>query len=188
MRARSRPGGESSAAYVSIYEVVRGIPPGRVATYGQIAELAGFPGQARMVGYALHALGEDHTVPWQRVINARGEISRRGDREWERFQRTLLEEEAVSFNTSGRVDLQKYRWRPGGDPESRSSGGLHGRIRIGPARPPGAVNIQLRLPVPSPVERPAEYGGHGFPHIGYSVFSADLVIHQDGDTLPPLST
>jgi methylated-DNA-protein-cysteine methyltransferase-like protein len=69
-----------------------------------------------MAGYALSALAGDHSVPWQRVINARGEISRRGDREWERFQRTLLEEEGVSFNTAGRVDLRAFRWRPTGDP------------------------------------------------------------------------
>lgn len=71
------------------------------------------PSQARLVGYALNALTGDHLVPWQRVVNARGEISRRGDREWERFQRTLLEEEGVTFSASGRVDLQEHRWRPG---------------------------------------------------------------------------
>ena len=108
-RPRSDAGSE---LYQAIYKVVRRIPRGRVATYGQVASLAGIPSQARMVGYALNALSGDHPVPWQRVINARGEISRRGDREWERFQRSLLREEGVCFSAAGRVDLQTFRWKP----------------------------------------------------------------------------
>ncbi|MEN8143539.1 MAG: MGMT family protein [Gemmatimonadota bacterium] len=109
------PGSRSAATYDSIYAEVRRIPRGRVATYGQIARLAGYPSQARMVGYALNALSGDDSVPWQRVINARGEISRRGDREWERWQRTLLEEEGIAFSASGRVDLNTFRWKPADD-------------------------------------------------------------------------
>lgn len=99
--------------YAHIYRVVRRIPRGRVATYGQVAELAGIPGQARQVGYALNALPDQATVPWQRVINARGEISPRADPGLvEHVQRALLEAEGVQFDDTGRIDLTRYRWKP----------------------------------------------------------------------------
>ena len=105
-------GDPSGERYPRIYAVVQRIPHGRVATYGQIAALAGFPGQARQVGYALHSLPEGSEVPWQRVINARGEVSLRSEAGWEHYQRHLLEEEGVVFNDAGRVDLDRYRWEP----------------------------------------------------------------------------
>ena len=98
--------------YTRIYAVVRRIPRGRVATYGQVARLAGLPGHARLVGYALHAL-EDGGVPWQRVINARGEISPRSIGGPELLQRQLLEREGVSFDARGRVSLARQRWKRG---------------------------------------------------------------------------
>ena len=85
-----------------IYAVVRAIPRGTVATYGQVAERAGYPGHARQVGYALHALPPGTTVPWHRVINARGEVSARADGEV-LTQRLLLEREGVRFDARGRV-------------------------------------------------------------------------------------
>ena len=100
-----------SETYQRIYRVVRRIPRGRVATYGQVAELAGFPRQARMVGYALHAL-EDDAVPWQRVINARGQISPRAWPGAEIAQRRMLEAEGVRFDRAGRIDLGRFAWRP----------------------------------------------------------------------------
>lgn len=101
------------SAYEAIYRVVRAVPAGRVATYGQIAALAGIPGHARQVGYALHALPDGSKVPWQRVINARGEVSPRSGPGWEEgFQRHLLEEEGVRFDRRGRVDLATYQWDP----------------------------------------------------------------------------
>ncbi len=66
---------DSPTTYQLIYATVRQIPRGHVATYGQIAELAGLPRQARQVGYALHALPEKTTVPWHRVVNPQGKIS-----------------------------------------------------------------------------------------------------------------
>ncbi len=89
--------------------MVRRIPHGQVATYGQVAELAGLGGHARQVGYALHALRDDE-VPWHRVINAQGRVSARGEREYERYQRELLEEEGVEFDQRDRVDLERYGW------------------------------------------------------------------------------
>ena len=101
-----------SDRYGRIYRVVQRIPRGRVATYGQVAKLAGLPGQARLVGYALHALDEQD-VPWQRVINARGAISARSFEGPERAQRQLLEREGIRFDTEGRVPLARYRWAKG---------------------------------------------------------------------------
>ena len=98
-----------------IYQVTRRIPKGRVATYGQVAALAGLPGHARLAGYALFNLPEhlDGEVPWQRVINARGEISYSESRRGGDFlQRELLEQEGVEFNERGKVDLGRYGWKP----------------------------------------------------------------------------
>jgi len=96
-----------------VYELVRRIPEGRVATYGQIAGLAGFPRHARQVGYALAGLkGRESDVPWHRVVNAGGRISSRFEGGSEDIQRLLLEEEGVVFNDSGRIDLRCFRWQP----------------------------------------------------------------------------
>ena len=107
-----------SDAYQRIYDVVRAIPAGRVATYGQVAAIAGLPGHARQVGYALHRLEDGSSVPWQRVINARGEVSPRTSGGWEHFQRHLLEEEGVPFDERGRIDLARCRWDPDEDGSS----------------------------------------------------------------------
>lgn len=98
-----------------IYDVVARIPPGQVATYGQVAALAGAPRHARQVGYALHDLADGSELPWHRVINARGEVSRRSEPGWEGFQRQLLEAEGVEFRR-GRIDLGRYRWEPPAGP------------------------------------------------------------------------
>ncbi len=96
-----------------IYAVVSRIPRGRVATYGQIARLAGLPGNARLVGYALSALDEESGVPWHRVVNAGGRISpRRADGAEELVQRLRLRRERVRFDASGRIPLERFRWRP----------------------------------------------------------------------------
>ena len=102
----------SAAGYRRIYREVRRIPKGKVATYGQIAALAGIPRQPRQVGYALYALRRGSDVPWHRVINAKGEVSARSTPGTEGLQRAVLESEGVVFDTRGRVDLGRYRWRP----------------------------------------------------------------------------
>ncbi|HYC22734.1 MAG TPA: MGMT family protein [Candidatus Bathyarchaeia archaeon] len=102
----------ASDTYSRIYAVVRRIPRGKVATYGQVAALAGLPGHARQVGYALHVLSATTSVPWHRVVNASGEVSRRVLRPWEELQRRLLEKEGVSFDGRGRIELRRERWRP----------------------------------------------------------------------------
>lgn len=98
--------------YRRIYDVVRRIPKGRVATYGQVAKLAGFGEHARLVGYALHALPRGTRVPWFRVINAKGEISVDLGGHGEMIQRHLLEEEGIVFDSAGRILLAQYRWLP----------------------------------------------------------------------------
>lgn len=97
-------------AYQRIYKVVRRVPRGRVATYGQIAELARASGP-RQVGYALHSLPEGHDLPWHRIINARGEISLDSGLGGGGLQRALLEAEKVVFDKKGRVDLKRYQWK-----------------------------------------------------------------------------
>lgn len=94
-----------------IYAVVKRIPRGRVATYGQIATLAGLDGHARQVGYALHDLPPRSNVPWHRVINAKGEISPRSAGDSHELQRMLLESEGIEFSLDGRVALKTYRWK-----------------------------------------------------------------------------
>ncbi len=102
--------------YESYYAVVRAIPSGRVMTYGDVAARAGRRGQARRVGYALAAL-RDSTVPWWRVVNARGEISARaGETGPSGRQRRLLADEGVAFDSAGRIDLDRFRHRPPRDP------------------------------------------------------------------------
>lgn len=97
--------------YVRIWEVVKKIPQGCVATYGQVAKEAGFPKQPRLAGYALHEAPPEMKLPWHRVINAQGRISLAPESEGYQEQKRRLQEEGVIF-MGGRVDLQRYQWRP----------------------------------------------------------------------------
>lgn len=109
-QARQTASADLPSFYACVYRLVAHIPPGRVATYGQIARLLGHPSAARAVGYALHALPSGSDIPWQRVINAAGRISSRCDPHAESIQRTLLEAEGVRFDATGTVHLRLYRW------------------------------------------------------------------------------
>ena len=111
------------STYERIYAAVRRIPRGKVSTYGWIADLAGIPGAARQVGYALHALPSHTTVPWHRVINAQGRISLRRGGGHELEQRFLLEGEGVTFDAGGRVRLGEFGWRGGGRSRRTGTGG-----------------------------------------------------------------
>ena len=93
----------------AIYRWVRRVPEGKVATYGQIARLVGSC-SARQVGYALAALDAGADVPWHRIINSQGRISRRTGSEGHRLQRILLETEGVVFSVDDTIDLVQYRW------------------------------------------------------------------------------
>ena len=96
-----------------IWQVVAMIPSGKVATYGDIAGLAGLPGAARRVGAALRGLPPDTRIPWHRVINAQGRISLPEGSSSRFTQRERLEEEGVVFTRNNRLDLRRYRWQPG---------------------------------------------------------------------------
>jgi methylated-DNA-protein-cysteine methyltransferase-like protein len=95
-----------------IYAAIRRVPRGQVSTYGDIAKQAGYPGHARQVGYALHALPSGSPVPWHRIINSSGRISlppEAGGTE----QRLRLLAEGVLVQPGGKVKLTAYRWQPG---------------------------------------------------------------------------
>ncbi|HEV7503223.1 MAG TPA: MGMT family protein, partial [Vicinamibacteria bacterium] len=99
--------------FQSIYAVVSRIPRGRDATYGQVARLAGLPGHARLVGFAMAALPDGTRVPWHRVVNARGACSLRQDGVGHFVQRERLRRERVRFE-DGRIRLEQFLWRPAG--------------------------------------------------------------------------
>jgi len=95
--------------YEQIYRIVRHVPPGKVTTYGQVANIVG-ECSARMVGYAMAALNPGSDVPWHRVINSKGKISLRNDGVADQMQRHLLESEGVQFNVNGKIHLDKFGW------------------------------------------------------------------------------
>ena len=99
----------AAGTYERIYAIARQIPAGKVATYGQIAKIESHA-TARMVGYAMAALEATNDVPWQRVINARGEISERAGGGGTSRQRERLDAEGVLFNARGRVDFTRSGW------------------------------------------------------------------------------
>jgi methylated-DNA-protein-cysteine methyltransferase related protein len=115
-RPESRMAG--GTLFREIWGVVARIPRGRVATYGQIARMAGLPGGARTVGWAMRALPDDlrisgRRVPWHRVINAQGRISPRGltrDTEGSAEQALRLRREGVGVTRGGRIDLEQHLW------------------------------------------------------------------------------
>ena len=94
-----------------IWDTICDIPPGSVASYGQIADIAGIPRGARQVGYALRNLPDGHDVPWHRVLQASGRIAfTTGTRAYREQRKRLLAEDVAVI--AGRVDMQKYRWQP----------------------------------------------------------------------------
>ena len=109
----------SSKLFERIYKVVSSIPEGKVATYGQVAALAGHPGAARVVGWALHSAPEPLGLPWHRVISATGKSSL-PERSARQLQQALLEQEGVRFDRQGRVDLATFQWQ-GHEPAPRAS-------------------------------------------------------------------
>lgn len=99
------------AFYDRAVKFIKNIPPGKVATYGQIADYAGIPRAAREVAYILHSSSEKEDLPWQRVVNSKGGISLKPGHGYE-LQKRLLEDEGVVFDEEGRIDLDRFRWHP----------------------------------------------------------------------------
>jgi methylated-DNA-protein-cysteine methyltransferase-like protein len=92
-----------SSFFQRVHTLVRQIPPGQVATYGQIARMLDHPRGARTVGWALRGLKEGSGVPWFRVVTSQGKVH---------FdeQRHLLEQEGIAFNEQGKLDVKRYQW------------------------------------------------------------------------------
>ncbi|MBI5169285.1 MAG: MGMT family protein [Candidatus Eisenbacteria bacterium] len=108
---RPAPKATKGETYRRIFAMVRRIPKGKVASYGQVAEWSGLPRQARLVGYALHASAAD-VVPWHRVVNAAGVLSLgKLDPSGALTQRLRLEAEGVRFDARGRVRMEHHRWK-----------------------------------------------------------------------------
>jgi methylated-DNA-protein-cysteine methyltransferase related protein len=94
-----------------VIEIIKGIPEGRVMTYGQIAGEAGSPRGARQVVRALHSMSRKHRLPWHRVVNAKGQIALQ---DYESYHEQLfsLESEGIQVGPNGTIDLQKYQYHP----------------------------------------------------------------------------
>lgn len=114
MQTRRSPTPPREEIYALIYDAIRRVPRGSVVTYGQIAAMVGFPRHARLVGRALRSLPDRSDVPWHRVVNASGEVSRRTVGDSHELQRMLLEGEGIVFNRRHRISLDRFRWE---DPE-----------------------------------------------------------------------
>ena len=99
-----------SPFYQKIHHIISLIPSGKVATYGQIAEIVGRC-KARMVGNATSAIPQDSDIPWQRVINYKGGISQRNSGSGGLLQQKLLEAEGIEFDQYGSTDLEHFRWK-----------------------------------------------------------------------------
>ncbi len=127
--------------FEQIYRLVRCIPAGKVATYGQIARMLGQPEAARTVGWAMSAVPDGSDVPWQRVINSRGTISLPPGSPGAALQRALLEDEGVVFDAKGRVNLKVYGWA-GLDPVQIQAGDFE---QAGDDESPPEGPRQLRL-------------------------------------------
>lgn len=103
---------DTNELHRQILEVIALIPYGKVASYGQIAKLAGLPKHARLVGYVLKHLDKESQIPWYRVINSQGKISvTRMDEKGNNVQQDLLEAEGV-YLLNGKVSLKKFGWQP----------------------------------------------------------------------------
>ena len=102
---------QGDAAVEAICAVIRRIPKGWVATYGQVAAMAGLPRRARLVGHVLQHLGTATKIPWYRVVNAKGEVSYSLSRNGgDSLQQRLLEKEGVEFDANNRFNLERFRW------------------------------------------------------------------------------
>jgi methylated-DNA-protein-cysteine methyltransferase-like protein len=109
--------GRDDKLFARIYEVVKQVPRGKVANYGQIAQIVGVGCDARMVGYAMASTPEGGDVPWQRIVNREGKISLPG--KGGEIQRMRLEAEGITFDARGRIDMKRFGWQgPGPQPDA----------------------------------------------------------------------
>ena len=97
--------------YQRVIAIIKNIPEGKVATYGQIATYAGNPRAARQVSYILHSSSEKENLPWHRVINSKGSISLKPGHGYE-LQKQMLKKEGITFNENDCIDLKRFLWIP----------------------------------------------------------------------------
>lgn len=97
--------------YQRVIAIIKNIPEGKVATYGQIATYAGNPRAARQVSYILHSSSEKEDLPWHRVINSKGSISLKPGHGYE-LQKQMLKKEGITFNENDCIDLKRFLWIP----------------------------------------------------------------------------
>jgi len=112
MQSAPKTGPDNAA---SILTMIEQIPNGCVATYGQIAKLAGIPRNCRQVGSVLSSLPRGSGIPWHRVVNSKGEISQRGRGDSESIQRRKLVSEGVEFDERDRISLRRFGWKLDGN-------------------------------------------------------------------------
>ncbi len=124
--------------FARIWELVKQVPRGQVASYGQIAEIVGQGCDARRVGYAMHGTPEGSGVPWQRIVNREGKISQPGAGGV--IQRMRLEAEGIVFDKRGRIDMKRFGW-PGPDPAWAAEHGYHVRPREQEPLEPGQPSL-----------------------------------------------
>ena len=116
-RVRSGPGGlfisdaDGTSFTEKVKKVIRSVPRGRVATYGQVAALAGSPFAARQVVWVLHSSSKTDSLPWHRIVNAGGRISLKPGAGYEQ-QKKMLQSEGVRFDRRGRIAFERYLWEP----------------------------------------------------------------------------
>jgi methylated-DNA-protein-cysteine methyltransferase-like protein len=96
--------------YEKVKAIIRSVPKGKVATYGQIAAYAGNPRGARQVAWVLHSSSRKYDLPWHRIVGSRGKISLKPMQGYE-LQKSLLIAEGVAFDGNDYIDLEKYQWR-----------------------------------------------------------------------------
>ncbi len=94
-----------------VKRIIKKVPLGRVATYGQVAAMAGNPRAARQVVRVLHACSDKDKLPWQRIVNSSGGISLKRGQGYE-LQKAMLQGEGIRFDTSDLIDLARYQWAP----------------------------------------------------------------------------
>ena len=97
--------------YERVIEIIKSIPEGKIATYGEIADYAGNRRAARQVAYILNSSWEKHNLPWHRVVNSKGGISLRKGHGYE-LQKKLLKREGIIFDIDDKVDLKRFQWFP----------------------------------------------------------------------------
>jgi len=101
----------SETFHQKVVKIIKKIPQGKVATYGQIAAMAGSPRAARQVVRTLHTSSGKEKLPWHRVINSRGKISLKPNSGYE-IQKAMLEDEGIKFSPDDVIELKCYFWKP----------------------------------------------------------------------------